>query len=215
MKIVHTVASFGKASYGLGSISMGLAKAQLELGEDVSVWSSDKDETILWTSENYVFPKERLLGFPHTFPLIKASVTEISKALRDKSNDIVHQHSLWTSQSVITSILRNNGAKTIIAPHGTLAEHALKNSKLKKKIALSLFEMKNLEKASVLHATSEYEIEDFRKLGLKNPIAYIENGIGSNVLMEKGNGNRFKFKYHLPKEKKYYSTSQELLQKKG
>ncbi|WP_374460811.1 glycosyltransferase [Chryseobacterium taeanense] len=215
MKITHTVDSFGKASYGLGSISMGLAKAQLELGEDVTVWSSDKEETILWTSENYDFPKERLLGFPHTFPVIKASVTEISKALKDKSNDIVHQHSLWTSQSVITSILRNNGAKTIIAPHGTLAEHALKNSKLKKKIALSLFEMKNLEKASVLHATSEYEIEDFRKLGLKNPIAYIENGIGSKVLLQKGNGDRFKSKYQLPKDKKILLYLSRITPKKG
>lgn len=215
MKITHTVDSFGKASYGLGSISMGLAKAQLELGEDVSVWSSDKEETILWASENYGFPKEKLLGFPHTFPVIKASVTEINKALRDNSNDIIHQHSLWTSQSLITSILRNNGAKTIIAPHGTLAEHALKNSKLKKKIALSLFEMKNLEKASLLHATSEYEIEDFRKLGLKNPIAYIENGIGSRVLLQKGNGYRFKSKYHLPKDKKVLLYLSRITPKKG
>lgn len=41
MKILHTVGSIGKGSYGLGSISMGLAKAQLDLGEDVYVWSSD------------------------------------------------------------------------------------------------------------------------------------------------------------------------------
>ena len=30
MKILHTVDNIGKASYGLGSISMGLAKAQLD-----------------------------------------------------------------------------------------------------------------------------------------------------------------------------------------
>lgn len=33
MKIVHIVASFGKQSHGLGSIGMGLTKAQL--GYDV------------------------------------------------------------------------------------------------------------------------------------------------------------------------------------
>ncbi|MEC3877609.1 glycosyltransferase [Chryseobacterium salviniae] len=215
MKITHTVGSFGKASYGLGSISIGLAKAQLELGEDISVWSSDTEETILWSSENYGFPRERLFGFPQTFPFIKASCKEIRKASNDKSIDIVHQHSLWTSQSIITSILRDNGAKTIIAAHGTLAEHTLENSKLKKKIALSLFERRNLEKASVLHATSEYEIEDFRRLGLKNPIAYIENGVGSKALLEKGNGDQFKSKYHLPKDKKVLLYLSRITPKKG
>lgn len=215
MKIAHIVSSFGKKSYGLGSISMGLAKAQLDLGEDVSVWSSDSEENVLWASETYNFPKDRLLGFPANIPLIKASSAEVNKALKDKSFDIVHQHSLWTSQSLITSILRKNGAKSIIAPHGTLSEFALKKSKLKKDIALSLFERKNLEKSSVLHATSEYEIEDFRRLGLKNPIAYIENGIGAEMVEMKGDGNQFIEKYNLPKEKKILLYLSRITPKKG
>ena len=67
MKILHTVGSFGKRSYGLGSISMGLAKAQLDLGEDVYVWSSDNQENVTWASELYDFPKERLLGLKYNF----------------------------------------------------------------------------------------------------------------------------------------------------
>lgn len=215
MKIVHVVPSFGKQSYGLGSISMGLAKAQLDTGADVSVWSLDMEEDVLWASQTYNFPKDKLFGFPPNIPLIKTSRAEVSKALKDKSFDIVHQHSLWTSQSLITSILRKNGAKSIIAPHGTLSEFALGKSKLKKDIALSLFERKNLEKSSVLHATSEYEIEDFRRLGLNNPIAYIENGIGSEIVEMKGNGDQFKEKYNLPKDKKILLYLSRITPKKG
>lgn len=215
MKILHTVVSFGKQSYGLGSISMGLVKAQLELGEDVWVWSSDSEENINWASENYDIPKERLLGFPSNIPIIKASSSELKNALKNKSFDIVHQHSLWTSQSLITSILRKNGSKTCIAPHGTLSEFALEKSKLKKEIALSLFERKNLSKSQALHATSEYEIEDFRRMGFKNPIAYIENGIGSKTFQEKGNGDFFKSKYNLPKDKKVLLYLSRITPKKG
>ena len=215
MKILHTVASFGKESYGLGSISMGLAKAQLDLGEDVYVWSSDNDDDIEWASQTYGIPRERLLGFTSNFPMINLSSAQLKKAFKDKSFDIVHQHSLWTSQSLITSILRKNGSKTCIAAHGTLSEFSLKKSKLKKDIALTLFEGKNLKKSQVLHATSEYEIQDFRKLGLKNPVAYINNGIGSYVLSKKGNGNSFRIKYKLPGDKKILLYLSRITPKKG
>lgn len=215
MKIVHTVGSFGKGSYGLGSISMGLAKAQLDLGEDVYVWSSDNQENVTWASELYDFPKERLLGFPSNFPVVNLSVKEFKLALKDNSFDFVHQHSLWTSQSIITSLLRKNGSKTAIASHGTLSEFALQKSRFKKNIALALFERKNLTSADVLHATSEMEIEDFRRLGLKNPIAYIDNGIGSQVLRKKGNGQHFKEKYNIPSDKKVLLYLSRITPKKG
>jgi len=215
MKILHTVSSFGKESYGLGSISMGLAKAQLDLGEDVYVWSSDSEENITWASEIYDFPKDRLLGFPPNIPLLKISSVEIRKALKNQTFEVIHQHSLWTSKSLITYLLNKGGAKTCVAAHGTLSEFALNKSKLKKEIALALFERKNLNKSSVLHATSEYEIEDYRRIGLKNPIAYVENGVGSATTLEKGNGEKFKSDYQLPKDKKLLLYLSRITPKKG
>lgn len=215
MKIVHTVSSFGKESYGLGSISMGLAKAQFDLGEDVYVWSNDSYENIIWASETYNFPQNRLLCFQPVIPFISTSYKEIKASYKDKSFDIVHQHSLWTSKSIVTSLLRNNGSKSVIAAHGTLSEFALNKSKFKKSIALSIFEHSNLRNSDILHATSEYEIEDFRRLGLTNPIAYIENGIGSKILEIKGNGVMFREKYKLPKGKKILLYLSRITPKKG
>lgn len=215
MKILHAVVSVGPQSYGLGSVSLGLAKAQLDLGEDVYVWSSDCEDGINWASETYDIPKQRLVGFPPNIPLVNVSVNEIINAIKKKQFDFVHQHSLWTSQSLITTLLRKGGAKTCVAAHGTLSQFSLNKSKIKKEIALKLFERKNLEKASILHATSEYEIEDFRRLGLKNPIAYIENGIGANVLSKRGRGEHFKNKYSLPNDKKILLYLSRITPKKG
>lgn len=215
MKILHTVSSFSKESYGLGTISMGLVKAQLDLGEEVYIWSSDKSENILWASENYNISKDRLNGFPSDLPLINFSIKEFKEARLEKSFDIVHQHSLWTSQSLITSELRKNGSKTCIAAHGTLSEFSLNKSKFKKDVALNLFERNNLKETHVLHATSEYEIEDFRRLGLTNPIAYIENGIGSQFIDKKGNGTFFKKKFNIPTNKKVLLYLSRITPKKG
>lgn len=215
MKILHIVSSYSKQSYGLGTISMGLVKAQLELGEDVYIWSSDNKENVIWASSNYNIEQERLEGFPSDISFLNFSRIEHKRAISEKSFDIVHQHSLWTAQSLITSILRKNGAKTCIAAHGTLSEYALNTSKIKKDIALNLFEKNNLKKSNTLHATSEYEIEDFRRLGLKNPIAYIENGIGSQFLQKKGDGDLFKIKYNLPKDKKVLLYLSRITPKKG
>ncbi|WP_294324245.1 glycosyltransferase [uncultured Chryseobacterium sp.] len=214
MKILHIVDNFGRAAYGLGTISLGLAKAQLDMGEDVYLWSSSSEADVIWASENYNIAIERLKGFSSILPPFNISFKEYS-ASRNVNFDIVHQHSLWTFQSIMTSILRNKGAKTSIAAHGTLSEFALNKSKLKKNIALSLFEKRNLEKSQVLHATSELEIEDFRRLNLKNPIAYIENGIGSQFIYKKGDGNLFKRKYNIPEDKKVLLYLSRITPKKG
>ena len=54
---------------------------------------------------------------------------------------------------------------------------ALNNNLIKKKIAWHLYQKRDLNFADVIHATAEQEAENLRKLGLKQPIAIIPNGI--------------------------------------
>lgn len=215
MKVLHTVNSVGPKSFGLSSICLGLAKAQISQGEDVYVWSSDTEADLNWAADLYDIDRERLLGFPSSIPLVNISFAEIKTAITSQRFDVVHQHSLWTSQSFVSSILRKRESKVCIAAHGTLSEFALQKSQFKKQIALAVHEKRNLAKSSVLYATSEYEIEDFRRLGLTNPIAYIENGIGSVFLSKKGDGKEFKVKYNIPQDKKVLLYLSRITPKKG
>jgi glycosyltransferase involved in cell wall biosynthesis len=48
---------------------------------------------------------------------------------------------------------------------------------LKKRLAWLLYQRRDLQSARVLHATSRQEAEEFRALGLKQPIAVIPNGV--------------------------------------
>ncbi len=58
-----------------------------------------------------------------------------------------------------------------------LAPWALKYKPWKKRLAWYLYARKDLSKVKVLHATSQSEANDLRRLGLKQPIAIIPNGV--------------------------------------
>ena len=75
----------------------------------------------------------------------------------------------------------------MISVHGNLNPIALKSARLKKQIALGLFEKTYLENASCLHALNEKEYRHIRDFGLKNPVCIIPNGVNlpNNKLKKK------------------------------
>ena len=74
-------------------------------------------------------------------------------------------------------ISRKSNIPYIITPRGMLEPWSLKQSKCKKKLSMLLFQNKDLKNASCIHATAQMEVENIRKLGFKNPIAMIPNGV--------------------------------------
>jgi glycosyltransferase involved in cell wall biosynthesis len=54
---------------------------------------------------------------------------------------------------------------------------AINNSKWKKKLAWALYQKRDLQRATAFHATALSEAESIRRLGFKQPIAVIPNGI--------------------------------------
>ena len=222
MNILHTVSSLGKKSYGLGQICMSLASTQNNLNLDVNVLSVDNSmEELLWSSTKYNFPIEKIRNIQYSYFQIlnKSKKNDFIHSLKDISHiDIVHQHSLWGKHSLLLNEFRNRQIPYIVAPHGTLSPYALYNglsSRVKKKVALKLYENENLKKCSCLHATSEQEVEDFRQFGLRAPIAYIKNGISETELSLTGNGFRFKEKYNIDKNKRILLYLSRITPKKG
>lgn len=218
LKLLHNVPHVGKTSFGIGQISVSLAKAQLSLGHDVDIWCMDLEENVDWAIEAHHFPREHFKRFatfgPHK---LWFSPGILKYAAKDNGHyDIVHQHGIWTGNSIATyHFAKKNKALTVIAPHGSLNSWALGLSPWKKKASLKLYERKNLKMASCLHATSEIEISDFRDFGLKNPIAYIENGIREQALLVRGNGNRFRIQHEIPRDMRIILFLSRISPKKG
>lgn len=102
----------------------------------------------------------------------------LNELIQKEKFDVMHCHEIWLpiKHYFIKAAIQNN-IPLVITPHGSLTEWSFKHKHLKKIIGWHLYQKKDLDIASVIHATSIDEAEDLRKLGLVNPIALIQNGI--------------------------------------
>lgn len=98
--------------------------------------------------------------------------------LLNENCQLFHGNGLWQYpvNLMVKSALKRN-IPYIISVHGMLEPWSLAQGKIKKKLALSLFQYNDLKRAACIHATSLQEVENIRKIGFKNPIAMIPNGV--------------------------------------
>lgn len=92
--------------------------------------------------------------------------------------DLVHLHGLWLDIGYDAAKWAAKREITfVVSPHGMLEPWALNHKRWKKHLAMTLFQRRDLERARAFHACSELEAESIRRLGFKQPIAVIPNGV--------------------------------------
>ena len=91
---------------------------------------------------------------------------------------LVHSHGVWHPVSHWAArVARAWNVPLIIHPRGMLEPWALGQKPLKKRLALALFQRRDLESARAFVATSEMECDGLRRFGLRQPVAVIPNGV--------------------------------------
>ncbi len=106
----------------------------------------------------------------------------LNNLIKDKT--VMHGHGIWElSTNQLCNFAIKNNLPYVISPHGMLESWALKQGRLKKKIASWIYQFNDLKNAACIHATSLKEAESIRKLGFKNPLAVIPNGINLQGIM--------------------------------
>lgn len=102
----------------------------------------------------------------------------LDRAISRLEADVLHLQGLWLYPSIAALRWRvRTGRSVMISPHGMLDAWALRNSAWKKRLALALFERRNLSGAACIHALAPAELEAIRALGLNVPVAVIPNGV--------------------------------------
>jgi glycosyltransferase involved in cell wall biosynthesis len=89
--------------------------------------------------------------------------------------DLLHSHGLWLPFN--HKVAKLAGAHHVVSPRGMLEPWALNNSRFKKKVAWWLYQRHDLHRALAFHATAQSEADSIRRLGFKQPIAVIPNGV--------------------------------------
>lgn len=193
--VVHITPWAGAAGFGVGTVVRELSTAQSELGMGVKVWSTDTNadrpdglgDGVIWTRFPTCGPS-RLAWAPGMMKMARA----------DDRRAAIHQHGIWTAVSSVTRFLHEQrGVPSVIAPHGSLQDWALHKSRMRKALALRLYERENLFNCSCLHALSATELADCRAFGLRNPIAIMPNGVSEQWLASSGDGLAFRSEHHI------------------
>lgn len=92
--------------------------------------------------------------------------------------DVVHNHGMWQMNSVYPAwARRRSGVKLVQSPRGALSPWAMRNGSLAKRVFWPVFQYRALQEVDCFHATVEAEYQDIRRLGFRQPVAIIPNGI--------------------------------------
>ena len=92
--------------------------------------------------------------------------------------DVIHVHGLWLPCiHEAAAWAAGHDVPFVISPQGMLTPWTLGQKRLKKAIAMAVYQRRDLRSASLIHATADAEVEDVRRLGLRQPIVIAPFGI--------------------------------------
>lgn len=179
MKLIHVVPHISAEASGPSYSVPRLCQAIAGRGHDVTLSCLAAGREIPGVT----------LSVHSSWPVLRRFALSPSQAvwLRQQARqaDIIHNHSLWSMVNVAAGwSVPGKRAKLVTSPRGTLSEWALSNSRNRKELLWPL-QKRALEWADLLHATSEEEYTDIRRLGLKAPVLIAPNGIDLPVLAER------------------------------
>lgn len=108
----------------------------------------------------------------------RVSKGELEKYILSEKFDLIQLQSIWAIYyHQIAEIARKHNIPYLITPRGMLEPWSLSQKKLKKRIAMFLYQMKDLQKSACIYTTAEMEAMHVRELGVNSPISVIPNGI--------------------------------------
>lgn len=175
LKILYALPSLSRKFTGVYEVSKNLGLELHKLGIGVEVHSLidefTKDDSFSW------IPIEPKLYSAMGLEKIGYNSTFLNGLIKSDSN-VGHIHSLWSYTTIaLYKWAINKNKPYLFTSNAYLFESALNNSKLKKIIARILIFDRIIHKAECIQVNTINEYQRVRKLGFKNPICVIPNGV--------------------------------------
>ncbi|MFN3373215.1 MAG: glycosyltransferase [Chloroflexus sp.] len=186
--ILHTLAAIDNEASGPSYSVPRLCESLIALGVDTRLAALD------WVpggaSPSFVerFP----LGIgPRRLGRSPAMARWLSEQAEHGTVDVLHNHGIWMMPNVYPGRVRRvSDVRLVVSPRGTMSEWAMSHHRWRKRIVWHLAQRAALAAADAFHATSESEYQDIRRLGFRQPVAVIPNGIDIPPLQPKRTDGR-------------------------
>lgn len=180
MNIIHAVPTLGQSGGGPPRSVSQLCNALVARSSRIGIVTAvDENDPIVALDSGIDLTVLECRG---TSFLDRLRAADFGGALSVLNQDIgislIHQHGIWLRSShAVTSFSSGSKLPLVVAPRGMLEPWAINNSKWKKKLAWALYQKRDLSRVTAFHATAHSEAESIRRLGFKQPIAVIPNGV--------------------------------------
>lgn len=175
MRIIQIVPRIADESSGPSHSVPGLSRALAEAGDEVDLFVLEP------LPEKKIY--ERTTAFPcwpgkafHKLGYSPRMKNALCRAA--KTSEVLHTNSLWMMPNIYpANAVRGTQCKFVVSPRGTVSDWALSRSRWIKQIVGWWGQNEALRRADCIHVTSEDELEQVRRLDLRNPVAVVPNGI--------------------------------------
>ncbi|XOV91144.1 MAG: glycosyltransferase [Bacteroidota bacterium] len=174
MKVTHVIHSIDRIKGG-PSTCMQLLTGKLAEEMEIEVVTLKSQDPIALSSLITVHSSPQpMLGLFGYSP-------GLSRYLEKTDTNLFHGNGLWQYPvHTMANAARKRKVPYILSTHGMLEPWSMTQGKLKKQLAMKLFQEKDLQQANVIHCTAHMEAETIRGLGFTPPIAIIPNGIDTD-----------------------------------
>jgi glycosyltransferase involved in cell wall biosynthesis len=174
-RVLHTIADLHSSKGGPSRTVPNLCRALLLNGkwDPQIIVAASADDVIMHG------PKDPLRAHIQSASRegMAAAIRRISAGVQ-RGRCIVHDHGVWLYNNVAAArMARRVGLPLMVSPRGMLEPWAFAHRAWKKRPAWWLYQRPLLSGAAAFHATSEEEALNLRRLGLRQPVAVISNGV--------------------------------------
>lgn len=172
---MHVVPAIAKESSGPTYSVTRLCDALIGQGNEVTLAALDWGRPSSPPAYLMQFP----IGFgPRRLGRSPALKRWLSANVATGSVDILHTHGMWQMNSIYPAwVSRGSAVKLVASPRGAFSEWAMDYGSRAKRVFWPMLQRPALRRADCFHATSDAEYEDIRRLGFRQPVAVIPNGI--------------------------------------
>lgn len=175
MRVIHVVPAVAEEASGPSYSVVRLCQSLIDVGEELTLAAMDVNALVARPAFLKVFP----VGIG---PLRAGRSPKMRRWLadetRDGSVDVLHSHGMWQMNAVYPGWVTSRGnTRLVISPRGAFSAWAMNHGSRFKRVFWPLVQRPALERASCFHAATDTEYEDIRRLGFKQPVTVIPNGV--------------------------------------
>ena len=168
MKVIHIIGGISRASGGPARSSQALVAALNQAGCEAWLLSCTPGERAWIDGVEHFEARQEGESYAAFYERMIARVRP----------DFIHIHGIWDwKRHTATRVARKHQIPYVIAPRGSLDPWSLAQKKWKKRLAMWLYQRRDLARAAALHATAESEAGYLRGLGFRQAIILSPNGV--------------------------------------